>query len=377
VKILVIGMGDSIHLAQWLRQFEGSEHEFRLVSSSPHRRLHRIIRELISSSPEQFSIGFVSRVMSLPLWIMDRLFSNLLRGALIASNAKWFKPDLVHVLEFQNGGYSYLRGVAISKTLSQAPLLLTPYGSDIYWFQRFTNHLPRIRELLTRADAISAECRRDEILATKYGFVGVFGPRIPAFGVMKLDESRSQNAIRPRIAVKGYQNHWGQALNALKAIESVASQLQDLEITLYSCNSVTVKEARRVAERTGLKIVAHPKGALSHDQVQKIFSESIALVALSTSDGQSASMVEAMANGAVPIHSRTSCCDEWMEEGKGGFLVDYDDVEDVAAKLSFIVNNPEFRAKAAKSNFLYLTVRLDSAKTLAAVHETYEMLKAP
>lgn len=376
MKILVVGMADSIHLAQWLRQFEGSDHEFRLVSSSPHRRLHRVIRELVARSPKQFSIGFVSRVMSLPLWIMDRLFSNSLRGALIASNARWFQPDLVHVLEFQNGGYSYLRGAAISRTLREAPLLLTPYGSDIYWFQRFTNHMPRIRALLARADAMSAECRRDEILATKYGFQGLFGPRIPAFGIMKLDAMRSQNPIRPRIAVKGYQNHWGQALNALKAIESIASQLLEFEITLYSCNGVTIKEAHRVADRTGLKIVAHPKGALTHDQVQKIFSESIALVALSTSDGQSASLVEAMANGAVPIHSRTSCCDEWMEEGKGGFLVDFDDVEDVASRLSFVVNNPAFRETAAKSNFEYLTARLNPAQALAAVRETYEMLKA-
>lgn len=375
MKILIVGMADSIHLAQWLRQFEGSEHNFRIVSSSPHRRVHKVIRELIHKSPQQFSMSLVSRVLSLPLWILDRFLSNALRGALIAKAAQSFKPDLIHVLEFQNGGYSYLRGRVVSRRLRQTPLLLTPYGSDIYWFQRFPSHLARIKSLLACASAISAECRRDELLATKYGFQGEFGPRVPAFGVMTLDPIRSNNQARSRIAVKGYQNHWGQALNALHAIESIAEKLSGFEITLYSCNKVTIKEAHRVADRTGLKIVAHPKGALSHLQVQRIFSESVALVALSTSDGQSASMVEAMANGAVPIHSRTSCCDEWMEDGKGGFLVDFDDIQDVASKLAFVVENPAFRAAAAKSNFEYLTSRLDPERTLAEVFETYEMLK--
>lgn len=369
-------MADSIHLAQWLRQFEASEHEFRLVSSSPHRRVHKVIRGLLGQSPTRFSMGSISRYLSLPFWIADQVFFNFFRGFVIAMNARQFRPDLVHVLEFQNGGYSYLRAETFFKGLKSIPLLLTPYGSDIFWFQRFPTHLSRIRTLLSRADAISAECKRDEVLATKYGFRGVFGPRIPAFGVMKLDAERSQNMDRKRIAVKGYQNHWGQALNALKAIESIAPIITGYEVTLYSCNAVTIKEARRVAERTGLTVVAHPKGALSHDQVQQIFSESVALVALSTSDGQSASMVEAMANGAVPIHSRTSCCDEWMEEGKGGFLVDYDGIQDVAEKLKFVIKNPEFRLAAAKSNFQYLSRRLDAKKTIEAVQETYEMLKS-
>lgn len=372
----MIGMADSIHLAQWLRQFEGSEHEFRLVSSSPHRRVHKVIRDLMTRSPGQFSIGRMSRFLSLPLWVADRLLSNFLRGVLISLNAWKLKPDLVHVLEFQNGGYSYLRAEALSKRLRDTPLLLTPYGSDIYWFQRFPKHIPRIKSLLSRADAISAECRRDEILATKYGFNGLFGPRVPAFGAMKLDLQRNQNSQRNRIAVKGYQNHWGQALNALKAIESIAPSLEGFEITLFSCNSVTIKEARRLSERTGLSLVAYPKGALSHDKVQEIFSQSVALVALSTSDGQSASMVEAMANGAVPIHSRTSCCDEWLEEGVGGFLVDFDDISDVASRLEFVVKNPSFRENAAKSNFAYLTEKLEANKTHEAVHATYEMLRA-
>jgi glycosyltransferase involved in cell wall biosynthesis len=123
---------------------------------------------------------------------------------------------------------------------------------------------------------------------------------------MNLLLSRSQNPSRTRIAVKGYQNQWGQAFVALKCIEDLAGDLQDFEITLFSCNQVTLKAAKRLEAKTGLKVTAFGKGALKNDQVHQLLSESIVLVSLSKSDGVPASMLEAMANGAVPIQSDTS-----------------------------------------------------------------------
>jgi hypothetical protein len=372
MRILIVGMADSVHLAKWLRQFSNSGHVFEIVPSSPHRRIHPILRELLTSS-NSFRLHWIPRLLSLPLWIGDRVLNDWLRGALIAWRSRSFKPDLVHVLEFQNGGYSYLRATRLSKSLD-VPLLLTPYGSDIYWFQQFPRHLVKIRSLLGRAAGISSECRRDELLALKYGFQGKFGPRLPASGGLNLILSRVQNPSRTRIAVKGYQNHWGQALVALRCIEDLAGVLQDFEITLFSCNRVTIKAAKRLATKTGLKVTAFRKGALQNDQVHQLLSESIALVSLSKSDGVPASMLEAMANGAVPIQSDTSAADEWLEQGQGGFLVKWDDVKTIKEKLIYIVKTPEFRESVARTNFEKLKSTIDSEMTLDVALQTYEML---
>ena len=372
MRILIVGMADSVHLAKWLRQFSSSGHVFEIVSSSPHRRIHPILKDLLGSS-DSYRLHLISRLLSLPLWIGDRVFKDWLRGALIAWRSHSFKPDLVHVLEFQNGGYSYLRATRLTKSLD-VPLLLTPYGSDIYWFQEFPAHIAKIRILLGRAAGISSECRRDELLAQKYGFQGKFGPRLPASGGMNLLLSRSQNLSRTRIAVKGYQNHWGQALVALKCIEDLAGALQDFEITLFSCNRVTLRAARQLAAKTGLRVTAFGKGALKNDQVHQLLSESIALVSLSKSDGVPASMLEAMANGAVPIQSDTSAADEWLEQGRGGFLVKWDDVKTIKEKLIYIVNHPEFRDSAARTNFEKLKSTIDAEMTFDVALQTYEML---
>ncbi len=372
MRILVIGMADSVHLAKWLKQFSNSGHVFEIVSSSPHRRVHPILKDLLKSSAS-YRLHWISRLLSLPLWVGDRVLRDWLRGSLIAWRSRSFKPDLVHVLEFQNGGYSYLRATQLTKSLD-VPLLLTPYGSDIYWFQQFPEHLVKIQKLLRRADGISSECQRDELLAREYGFQGKFGPRLPASGGMNLLLSRSQNQIRTRISVKGYQNHWGQALVALKCIEDLAEVLQDFEITLFSCNRKTLKAASRLSAKTGLKVTAFGKGALKNDQVHRILSESIALVSLSKSDGVPASMLEAMANGAVPIQSNTSAADEWLEHDHGGFLVKWDDVDTIKEKLLYIVNNPQFRESAAERNFERLKSSIDSQMSRELALQTYEML---
>ena len=372
MRILVVGMADSVHLSRWLSQFHGSNHVFRVVSSSPHRRIHSQLNLLFSS--DRYSISRISKFLSLPMWLADRFLSDWIRGLLIAFEARRFKPDLVHVLEFQNGGYAYLRARAVSSTLKKTPLLLTPYGSDIYWYQNYPSHLARIRKLLTSAAAISSECRRDEVLATKYGFEGRFMPRVPAFGAIEIHEPASGRCNRKQIAVKGYQNTWGQAILALKALEIASSRLNGHEVVLYSCNKATIKAARGFAARTGLKVTVHPKGALSNQEVLEIFQSSALYIGLSTSDGISASMIEAMANGAIPIQSDTSCCDEWLADEVGGYLVRFDDVEKVAELVARIIEDESWQRQAAQKNFETLKDKLDPEKTKQAAFQTYELL---
>lgn len=374
MRILIVGMADSVHLAKWLRQFKGSSHKFEVVSSSPHRRIHPILQELMSQG-DQYKIHWLSRLASLPLWLADRVFGDWLRGALLAWRSSQFQPELVHVLEFQNGGYSFLRARSLTKAI-RVPLLLTPYGSDIYWFQNFPKHLAKIKKLLGFASGISSECKRDEALATKYGFAGKFAPRIPASGGMKLDADLRDTGPRERIAIKGYQNKWGQALTALACVEEMSQELLDYEITLFSCNKVTIQAARKLAQRTGLTVTAYGKGALKNEQVHELLSESVALVSLSTSDGVPASMLEAMANGAIPIQSDTSCCEEYLVNGIGGFLVRWDDKEQIKEKLRYILTDSNFRTSAAKANFAKLKELADGERSLAAAYEAYDMLVA-
>jgi len=380
-RILVVGMADSIHLARWLMQFKDKGYRFRLVSSSPHRRIHPLIKKMLSEGKSggiEISIPWVSARFSLPMWLLDRFTDNLLRGLLVRREILKFKPDLVHALELQNAGYATAvayRGLSKDK---RPKLLITNYGSEIVWFKKFPAHLKKLKELMQLADAFSAECGRDARLAKEIGFEGQVLETIPVSGGVKIDRSlplwQESDSARKTIVIKGYQNVWGQALVALRAIEFVSDDLDGFRIELFSCNRKTLTAARKLRKTTGLEIVTHKKHSLDHSQVLEIMRSSIAYIGLSTSDGISTSMIEAMSQGAIPIQSNTSCGNEWLTSGQDGFLVDYHDWETVARNLIFVLQSPEFVAKARAKNYETIRERYDSDRLSEIANGYYENL---
>lgn len=372
MKILVVGMVDSVHLARWLQQFEGSAHEFLIFPSSPHRRVNSKLR-VLSARSRRFKIPKLLRILALPLWVADRIFSDNLRGTLLAIYAKKFRPDFVHVLEFQNGGYAYLRALGKSHILADVPLLLTPYGSDMYWYQRFQKHRDKLKRLLGAASAISCECVRDQKLAAELGFEGIFTPVVPAFGKIAFDE-QPKDAHRRKILIKGYQNKWGQAANAIEAINNVSEELQNYELHFFSCNSVTVRLAHRLARRKNLRVTTYRKNTLTHEEMQGLFKTALIYIGLSKSDGISASMIEAMAHGAIPIQSNTSCCGEWLTDVDGGFLVRYDDIEAISQAILTILRSEDFQKTARQRNWADLKLRVEPETTQDSAKETYEIM---
>jgi glycosyltransferase involved in cell wall biosynthesis len=193
--------------------------------------------------------------------------------------------------------------------------MVTNWGSDIFWFQQHPNHKAKLERLLAIADYYSAECSRDVSLAKQLGFLGHAMPVIPnagGFSQAELDRDLKPASERSKIAIKGYQGWVGRAVTALDAVESLADSLAGSELVIYSANLKTIKHAREIERRTGIKFTIHPKGALSHRQVLELFSESKIYIGLSESDGISTSLLEAMAMGAIPVQTATACCDEWF-----------------------------------------------------------------
>lgn len=367
-KVLVVGMLDSVHLAKWLGNFQGQNLEIRLVASSPSRRVHPQISKLLCEP--NFSISTAAKVFAIPSWLLDRAFGGWFLGQFIRHELKTFKPELLHLNETQGAGYAYLS--ASSKLRSKSfTTLLTLYGSDLYWYQNFQRHQKKLRRLLPILDQLSCECERDQKLATELGFRGIFTPRVPAFGRIELTKNFPSKENRRIIAVKGYQNKWGQALVALRALEECQDILSGYKVVVFSGSWRTLMYARLLRARTEIQIAAHPKGALTNEDVLALFRQSIIYIGLSKSDGISASMIEAMGQGAVPIQSKTSCCDEWIEDGVGGFLVNYDDPTEVVERVRLILGDRKVVIRAQASNFEFLQDKLSEAKAHQGIMQTY------
>ena len=318
-KVLVVGMLDSVHLAKWLNFFEKEDIEFWLFPSSPHRRIHPDLRALIANAgAARFRVAPLAKQLGLPLWFLDKVFLNFFRAFYLKILIWAIQPKFVHALELQNAGYVVSKAlIMLSGKTPKPTLIATNYGSDIYWFARNSKHLKKLRSLLAQVDRYAAECERDLELARQLGFRREIMPVLPnAGGFMRsqLGGELLPADRRKLIMVKGYHGWVGRAHIALQAIESISAELQDYEIVVYSCNLSTKRFATQMAKRTGLKVTAYSKGALTHDVMVEKFSRSLIYIGLSLSDGISTSMLEAMAMGAIPVQTSTACCDEWFSE---------------------------------------------------------------
>ena len=341
--VVLVCMVDSIHVARWISQFNPTEVKFILFPSGPNRRVHPKILELIAKGKvhdNQIEIVPFGGNLSLPLWALDRFFSDRIRGLLLRSLLKKASPDYIHALEFQHAGYVTLRAL---KDLSiKTPLIATNYGSDIYWFQRFPKHKERIKALLSRANLYSAECQRDYLLAKNLGFIGAELPLGPNAGGVELIEANrtlKRPSERKTIAIKGYHGWVGRALVALDAVEFLKDELRGYEIVVYSANFKVAQRVSQLRRKSGLNITAHNKGSLTHEGVLNIFEKSRIYVGLSMSDGISTSLLEAMSTGTFPIQTSTSCADEWIEDGTSGILIRDVTPESVSAAILRALKN--------------------------------------
>jgi glycosyltransferase involved in cell wall biosynthesis len=359
-------MADSIHFARWLSQFSEEDVVFEVVSSSPHMRLSQALSDQMQHSPT-VSMTWVSRHLSFLFWWLDRFLSDWIRGAFVAYRILRFKPEVVHALELQNAGYATRRAFQILGK-RKPKLLVTNYGSDIFWFSRIPKHKRKLVSLLSQADGYSAECRRDYILASQMAPKLRMMPLMPNAGGFA--RSPLENSRRSKIAVKGYENFWGKAIFVLDTLASMSDELQEVEVVFFGSDPGLIRVLRDSSRCNGLRVTSFGSGALQHEKVLDLFEESLMYIGHSLSDGISTSMLEAMSMGAIPVQTRTACADEWIINNETGYILEPFDSSSLKLAVRSILNG-DFNSEVARQKNLSVIQSRCNSDELASVAMSY------
>ena len=365
-KILIVAMADSVHTARWIRQFDSDEIEFVLFPSTPHRRIHGLIGE--HNQVKRISSLRISRFMTigaLPLGILDLLFKNFFRSKFLAREIKTFQPDIIHIMETQHSGY--LAYKALKKSQTNSKIILSIWGSDLFWFQKFKRHRSKISSVLKMVDLLVMECNRDRETALGLGFGGTFSVNMPATGGLNTGLLRERALEQPTvtrklIAVKGYSGFVGLGTEALKVIELVESEINEFSVMVYSAGLRTLWKSRGLRKSMGERIQVVRKHKLSNLEIEEMFLKSRVSLGLSLSDGLPATVKEAMSTGAIPIQTSTSCAGEWFADGIGGHLVNEVDIQGVADALLIALRDNSFAHAASEINYQIAEQRFSEAK---------------
>ena len=365
-SIGLIGFADSIHLARWVEILAQSEYSMVIISSSASNTVHPKLVELIESNPNVRLAKMAPHKITAAVWLLDKLMSNWLRGALIALELIRLRPAVLHVLETQNGGYPTDRAYSMLPPSLRPPLVLTSYGSDFYWFGRFEGHAKRITRVLKRVSVLCSECSRDFQFASEHGFKGEESTiRAITGGLSEQDLAGLRDTIpRTRITVKGNLGQWGRADLALQILEDLMPLLPKLTVTVYSANETMEGISRSFAQRNGWDLEVHREGALGHQQLLSIFRESLAYLGMSRSDGASTSCLEAMSQGAFPIQSDTACSAEWFTDGVSGYSIPSDGYGPAVSQIAEILNDEASLLRARTVNREVILTRYNKDEVL-------------
>jgi glycosyltransferase involved in cell wall biosynthesis len=399
-RILFVAMQMSTHVARWIDQIADEGWDLHLFPVNhlpaiaelrgvtihrpwkllrPRRLVRRMLgREAAPAAPEEEGRGLPVRpILPLP---MVRPLERLVTGAryvrlgesdaraplaygphVLAYLLRRLRPDLIHSMEFQHCGYNVLRARDLAGR-GFPPWLATNWGSDIYYYRRFEDHRTQISRLLRAIDFYSCECERDVALARELGLESHVLPVMPNTGGIDLEamesiRRKSPPSRRRLVMVKGYQHFAGRALTALDAVERCADVLGGFKVIVFSSSFETIERVQRLQRESRIDIDILPYS--NHQTMLQHFADARVYLGVSISDAISTSMLEAMATGAFPIQTNTSCCDEWLVDGDSGFTVPPDAPAFIADRLRRALTDDALVDRAALRNWTTVCERLD------------------
>ena len=377
LKILFVCFPYSVHAARWTRLLDGAGHDIHVFPSQPNHHLHEEFRDITFWPVPNLTFDVGNRPLRTgKLSEMPQSSPETRLAALMAVG----QFDIVHSLEFQHAGYLTLK--ALARLQEKRPIwIATNYGSDISLLGAAPEHAALIREIVSECDYYSAECHRDVNLAREFGLRKPVFAVCPNSGGIDIElASRLRTAgptsARRLIAVKGYQHFAGRALTALQAIDLVREYLHDYRVRIFSPFPEVRQEAERLRFQRGIDVECLPE-QVAHTDILRLHGRARVSIAISVGDGISTALLEAMAMGSFPIQTCTACAEEWIFDGKSGFIVRPDDLEQIADRLLRAINDDALVDNAATLNFERISASASREVVAAQVKAAYARIPLP
>lgn len=350
MKILLVSM-NNIHFRRWSGQLKDSGHEvywFDMLDQGYIPSLSWVTQVV------DWKKGFLKkRGRTLVKKSAPRLYEKLSMRYDVSietafSNAlDAIAPDVVHSFAL------YLSCTPILSVMLNNPSikwLYSAWGSDLYHFQHEPHYLNDIKAVLPNIDYLFTDCHRDYDIAKKYGFEGKFLGVFPGGGGYDLEafqHTREHIDNRNIIALKGYENRSGRALNVLKALEQLSNELSGYHVVVFGAEN---DEVFRFRESEIPNITIH--GLMSHQEIIHLFGQTLIYIGNSNSDGMPNTLLEAICAGAFVIQSNPGgVTQEIITDGQNGLLIeDCEDIEEIKSKIELALSDVTMIKKAVQSN---------------------------
>lgn len=402
MRILVAGDPRSIHTARFTSLLTELGHEVHLFSVELQYEQEEQLRDLTLHVPIAYQPGRNGvRVEGGCPWTafffrgppVKRALSRLLyadaapgrvRGAAgLARLADSLAPSLIISLKMQNEGYTVAQAQEIAGS-AFGPWLHFTWGTDIEFFGKHPGyakaHLPLIGNALARCDFHIADTRRDLAQAVEHGFRGRTLGTMPAMGGFDIEWlrglPRSSLENRDTILVKGRQGGYvGKAMNVVQAIRVRPDFFRRYRLRFSMASNEVVAAAAALREEFGMDSAC--LGRIGYEELMGWYGRAVVAVSASDVDGTPGFLLEAMAMGALPVHSDMASVREWVSDRVNARLFPVDDVASLCDALVDALGNRDLQAFAAISNLKAIEERANRARLREELRDWLAIAAAP
>ena len=129
-------------------------------------------------------------------------------------------------------------------------------------------------------------------------------------------------------------------------------------------------EADRLRNQRDIDVTCLPD-QVPQEEILRLHGSARVSVAISIGDGISTALLEAMAMGSFPIQTCTACAEEWIVDGKSGFIVRPDQPEQIAQSLAAALSDDKLVDDAAILNRARITATASRDFVAATVRDAY------
>lgn len=366
MKLAFLAGANSIHSVRWIKFFADRGHDITWISLSPPipeaaelaRRVH--FHE-VAPSPLADVNGPLSFLHIFPAVKKVR---NILAHA---------NPDVLHI--HSAGTYGLVGALA-----KFHPTVLTPWGSDILLTS--TLKLPLVRSIVRRADAYTCDGENTRAKLIELGAdpsrisLVRFGTDMEKFSVNKGRVSSSGASREVRIISLRSLEPTYDIETMLRAASLVVTQRPEARFLIVGDGSMR-NELERLAEHLGLMASGAVVflGRIENNKLPDLLCSTDIYVSTSRSDsGLASSTAEAMACGLPVVVTDSGDNREWVEEGKGGFVVPCGNPKALAEKISYLIAHPEARGVFGAVNRARIERDNNYAREMEKVEKIYEKI---
>lgn len=376
MKILFISM-PSVHVIRWIANLKDTSYELYWFDVLGRGRLETL------DSVHQFTAWKKRKLLYIKgeyflgkrfpfFYETIQPFLEVTANEALEKIILHIQPDIVHSFEMQSCSYPIL------KTMRKYPnikWLYSCWGSDLFYYQQFPNHLNEIKKVLKKINYLHTDCTRDLVLARQFGFSGTHVGVIPGgagYNLSLLGEFKQPIYQRKIILVKGYEHQFGRGLNIVKALHLLQHQIQDYEVVIFGAHPIIVNYVKV----NKLSFNCFETHELSHQELMALMGKSLLYIGNSISDGMPNTLLEAIVMGVFPIQSNPGgVTQEMINHGVNGYLIENpESIDEIRQLVKLAITNPMLIENARKINEILAQERLNYDINKKKVRNLYKII---